>query len=110
MGAEAMTVKSQERPDDRSAGPGVCESFSRCDGFAALTKADIAELNASAINRMSCAELVHVIRVADLPGWLGLNLYEHLPFYDHTVLARLAHLARRCCRRYGTASFEQETE
>ena len=66
--------------------------------FEALDKSDIAELSATAINNMTCDELVRMIRVAGLPDQLCSNLNKRLPFYDHTALTRLAHLAQRCCR------------
>lgn len=62
--------------------------------FEALDMSDIAELSTTAINNMSCDELVRVIRVAGLPDQLCPNLDKRLPFYDHTTLTRLAHLAR----------------
>jgi hypothetical protein len=54
-------------------------------------------LNAAVINGMTCDELVRMIRAANLPALLSLDLDQHLPFYDRTVLTRLAHLAQRCC-------------
>ncbi len=95
-----MTVNSLAR-DDRK---GVLKNFrwnpARRDKFEALEKSDIAELSAAVINDMTCDELVRLIRVANLPTMLCPDLDQHLPFYDRTVLARLAHLAQRCCRNH----------
>lgn len=61
-------------------------------------KLSISKLAAEAINQMSCAELVLLIRDAGLPGPFGPELERRLPFYDRTALLRLAHLAKRCCQ------------
>jgi hypothetical protein len=76
----------------------------------ALDKSDIAESSATAINNMTCDELVRMIRVAGLPDRLCPNLDKHLPFYDRTVLTRLAHLASRCCRSQGPGSLGKDAE
>lgn len=61
-------------------------------------KLSISMLAAAAINQMTCAELVLLIRDAGLPGPYSPELERRLPFYDRTVLLRLAHLAKRCCQ------------
>ena len=40
----------------------------------------------------------------------GPDLDRHLPFYNHTVLTRLAHLASRCCRNQGQGSLGKDAE
>jgi len=98
-----MTVKSPAR-DERGA---VLEDSWRipaqCDKADALDKSDIAAVSATVINDMTCDELVRMIRVANLPALLHSALDQHLPFYDRTMLMRLAHLAQRCCRTQGPA-------
>ncbi len=81
-----------------------------CDGCEALDKADVAELSVTVINNMACDELVRMIRVAGLPDQLCPNLDKRLPFYDHTALTRLAHLAQRCCRNHGHGPLEKDAE
>jgi len=95
-----MTVKTQLREDRRGIAVGLQRKSARDAHFEALEKSDIAELSATAINNMTCDELVRMIRVSKLSESLCPNLDEHLPFYDRTVLTRLAHLAQRCCRNY----------
>jgi hypothetical protein len=64
----------------------------------ALDGSDIIELSATAINNMTCDELVRMISVAGLPDQLCSNIDKRLPLYDHSAFTRLAHLAQRCCR------------
>jgi hypothetical protein len=97
-----MTVKSLASDDRRSIRTKFQGRLTRRDGFDALVKSDIAQLSATAINKMTCDELVRMIRVAKLPAVLCPNLDEHLPFYDRSVPMRLAHLAQRCCRVHAT--------
>jgi hypothetical protein len=93
---------------------GIATEFQRRSArdarFEALDKSDIAELSATAINHMTCDELVRMIRVAGLPGQLSSNLNNRLPFYDHEALSRLAHLAQRCCRIHGQRSVGKDAE
>jgi len=98
-----MTVKTLKHDEHRSVRTAFRERPAQCDGFEALEKSDIAELSATAINNMNCDELVRMIRVAGLPVLLRPDLDQHLPFYDRTVLTRLAHLAQRCCCSHGGA-------
>jgi len=105
-----MIVKSLANDERRSVRTQVRGRTARCDGFDALEKSDIAELSATAINKTTCDGLVRMIRVAELPALLCPNLDEHLRFYDHTVLMRLAHLAHRCCRVHATAALVKGTE
>lgn len=67
----------------------------RCE---ALDKSAIAELSAGLIDRMTCDELVRIIRAAEVPVLGRPDLYGRLPFYDRETLQRLAHVARRCCQ------------
>jgi hypothetical protein len=92
-----MTVTTLKHEKYRGVRTAFRGRAAQCDGFEALEKSDIAELSATAINQMTRDELVRMIRVANLPALLRPELDRHLPFYDHAVLARLAHLARRCC-------------
>lgn len=78
--------------------------------FEALDKSDIAELSPTAIDNMTCEELVRLIQVSKLPDLLRSDLDQHLPFYDRTVLTRLAHLAQRCCRTYGRGPLRKDAE
>lgn len=105
-----MIVKSLANDERRSVCTEVRGRFARCDGFDALEKSDIAQLSATAINKMTCNELVRMIRVANLAALLCSNLDEHLPFYERSVLMRLAHLAQRCCRVHATAALVKGTE
>ena len=105
-----MTVKQVQHKDRRHIATGFQRRSARDDRFEALDKSDIAELSFAAINNMTCDELVRMIRVAKLPDLLCPNLDEHLPFYDHALLTRLAHLAQRCCRNHGTGSLGEDAE
>ena len=105
-----MTVKTLARDDRRSVRTDTGRRPSRCDGLEALEKSDIAALSATAVNKMTCDELVRMIRVANLPDMLCPDLDQHLPFYDRTVLTRLAHLAQRCCRTQGQGSLGKESK
>lgn len=67
----------------------------------ALEKSDIAELSSTAINRMTCDELLRVVQVAELPQSMTPNRKPALPSGDRETLLRLAHLARRCCQNQG---------
>lgn len=66
-----------------------------------LDKSAVAELSDSAIDNMTCDELVRVIRAASLIDALHSNFDRRLPYYDRTTLRRMAYLARRCCRNQG---------
>lgn len=66
----------------------------------ALDKSDVAELSSVQISRMTCDELVRVIRVAQLP-LLRPDADEQLEFQDRPTLETLVYLARRCCRNQG---------
>ena len=95
-----MTVKTRLREDRRGIAVGLQRKSARDAGSEALEKSVIAESSASAIDKMTCAESVRMIRVAKLSESLRPDLDEHLPFYDRTVLTRLAHLPQRCCRNH----------
>jgi len=105
-----MTVKTLKHDKNRSVRTAFQGRPAKCDGFEALDKSDIAELSATAINNMTCDELVRMIRVANLRNLLRPDLVRDLPFYDHTVLTRLAHLAQRCCRNKGIESLGKDAE
>jgi len=105
-----MIVKTLKHDEHRSVRAAFRRRPAQYDGFEALEKSDIAELSATAINKMTCNELVRMIRVAELPALLCPNLDEHLRFYDHTVLTKLAHLAQRCCRNQGIGLLGEDTE
>lgn len=96
-----MTTRSRTEVPRREVLNPARRILTQCDTGEGLDPSTIAELNAATINGMSCEELVRMIRAADLPARLRSDLDQHLPFYDHTVLTRLAHLARRCCRTRG---------
>lgn len=66
-----------------------------------IDKSIVAELSMTAIDRMTCEELVRVIRTAELENLSCDDLNRRLPFYDRATLVRLAHLARRCCQNQG---------
>lgn len=70
----------------------------------ALDKADLAELSSVQISRMTCDELIRVVRATQLP-LLRPETDEHLEFYDRPTLERLVYLVRRCCRKQGFQSF-----
>jgi len=105
-----MTVKTLKHDDRRSIRTAFRGRPEQCDVFDALEKSDIAELSATAINKMTSDELVRMIRIANLPALLRPDLDRHLPFYDHTVLTRLAHLARRCCCNQRPGSLGKDAE
>jgi hypothetical protein len=105
-----MTVKAPVDDDRPSASTEFRRSSERRARVEALEQSDIAELSATAIDKMTSDELVRMIRVANLPGLLCPDLDEHLPFYEHAVLTRLAHLARRCCRNQRPGSFATDAE
>jgi hypothetical protein len=96
-----MTTRSRTRVHRREILYPTRRILTRCDTGEVLDPLMIAELSAAAINGMSCEVLVRMIRAANLPARFRSDLDQHLPFYDHTVLIRLAHLARRCCRTRG---------
>lgn len=103
-----MTVNTLQSKSHR----GIAAEFQRRSArdarFEALDKSDIAELSATAINNMTCDELVRMIRVAGLPDQLCPTMGMHLAFFDRTALIRLAHLAQRCCRNHGTGSLLED--
>lgn len=68
------------------------------DNCEALDKSSVAELSVTLIAEMNCEELCRVIRAAELPTLGGIDIDGRLTFYDRPTLARLAHLARRCCQ------------
>lgn len=105
-----MTVKSLASDNRKDVLKNIRRSLACCATFEALDKLAVAELSAAVINDMTCDELVRMIRVATLPALLRSDLERHLPFYDHTVLKRLAHLASRCCRKQGPGSFRKDAE
>jgi len=99
-----MTGKTLKHDEHPSACTDLRQRPVQCGGIEALEKSDIAELSVTTINKMTCDELVRMIRVTNLLSLLRPGLDEHLPFYDHAVLVRLAHLAQRCCSTQGTGS------
>lgn len=103
-----MTVKILRHDEHRSIRIAFRRKPAGCDGFNALEKTDIDELSATAINNMTCDELVRMIHVANLPTLRRSDLDQHLPFFDRTVLIPLAHLAKRCCRNHGTRSLGED--
>jgi len=105
-----MTVKTLKYDEYRIDCTDLRQRPVQRGGFEALEKSDIAELSVTTINRMTCDELVRMIRVAGLPDQLCPNLDKRLPFYDHAVLVRLAHLARRCCRNQRPGSLAMDAE
>lgn len=105
-----MTVTTLKHEKHRCVRSAFRGRSSHCDGFEALEKSDIAELSDTAINQMTCDELVRMIRFANLPALLRPELDRHLPFYDHLALTRLAHLARRCCCNQRPGSFRTDAE
>jgi len=62
-----------------------------------LDQSLVAEMNTALFDQMTCEELARVVRAADLPSRLCPDLESRLPYYDRTMLTRLAHLARQCC-------------
>lgn len=72
-------------------------SASHDETIEALDQSDVAELSPVQISRMTCVELVRIIRVAQLP-LVRPEIDEQLEFYDRPTLERLVYLARRCCR------------
>ena len=75
----------------------------------ALDRTSIAELSATLIDRMTCEELVRLIRVAALPTLGGAEFQRRLPYYDRETLKRLAHLAWRCCQQKTCDSSRDES-
>lgn len=67
----------------------------RCE---ALDTSTIAELSATVIGRMTCDELIRVVRGAGLLDCHRYDVQRQLAFYDCETLRRLAHLARRYCQ------------
>jgi hypothetical protein len=105
-----MTMKSLVHDNRRRVATDFRRRSARSASFEALDKSDIAELSATAINNMTCDELVRMIRVANLAALLRSDLDQHLPFYDRNVLTRLAHLAQRCCRSRGQGSLGNDVQ
>ena len=66
----------------------------------ALDKSAVAALSYSAIMSLTREELIRVVEAADLPMVVP-HTRDHLQYLDRVVLERMAHLARRCCRRQG---------
>ena len=75
-------------------------SASPADTLEALDQSDVAELSPVQISRMTCDELVRIIRAARLP-LVRPEIDDHLKFYDRPTLERLVYFARRCCRNRG---------
>ncbi|QDT91519.1 hypothetical protein Pan161_31780 [Gimesia algae] len=63
-------------------------------------KSLIAELSATQISRMTCADLIRLIRAVKMP-LLYNDISKHLEYYDRKTLERLVYLSRRCCRNQG---------
>lgn len=105
-----MTVNSLLHEERRGVLLRFQQRSARDNRFEALGKWDLAELSSTAINHMTCDELVRIIRVAGLPAQLFPNLDDRLPFYDHATLLRLVHLAQRCCGTQGSGPLGREAE
>ncbi len=105
-----MTVNTVPGGDRRDSATDFPQRYARDARLEALYKLDVAEMSATSINFMTCDELVRIIRVAGLPVKLSHNLDNHLPFYDHTALTPLAHLAQRCCRNQRQGSLIKDAE
>jgi hypothetical protein len=105
-----VTAKTLLHEDYRGIATGSRRRSAKFAHVEALDQSDIAELSAAAINSMTCDELVRMIRVAGLPDQLCPYLDQRLPFYDHTALTRLAHLARRCRRNQRQGSLGEDAE
>lgn len=56
----------------------------------------VAELPSTIIAQLNGDELLRVVQSGHLP-FLSVGADQHLEFYDHETLVRLANLARRCC-------------
>lgn len=69
--------------------------------FSPLDKAGVAALTSVSIEKMSCQELVQIVRASALSRQQHGDFDSHLPYFDHETLKRLAYLARRCCRNQG---------
>jgi hypothetical protein len=72
----------------------------------ALDKQMIAELPDDVIAALTRDELLRLIQAAAVPVLNRAELADRLPFYEHALLVRLAHLARHCCQnqRHGMAT------
>lgn len=103
-----MTATSLARDGRNGDLKELLQASRQCEKLEALDKFDIAELSPTAIDNMTCDELVRLIQVANFPDLLRSDLDQHLPFYDRTVLTRLAHLAQRCCRTYVQGPLERD--
>lgn len=66
----------------------------------ALDKSDVAGMSPMQISRMTCDELIRVIRASQLP-LLRPDTDEQLEFQDRPTLERLVYLSRCCCRNQG---------
>lgn len=62
-----------------------------------LDNATIAKLGCDEISRMTCEELVRVIRGSRLP-LIDAERDRHLPNYGRDTLERLTYFARWCCQ------------
>lgn len=74
------------------------QSHSKSAENEVIDKSTIAELSMLDIDKMSCEELVQMIRTANLPLLRTPEFQRRLPLYDHNTLKRLAHLVRRTCQ------------
>ncbi len=63
----------------------------------ALSKSDIATLSHTAIAKLTPAEMLRVIAIADLP----FARETSLSFQSEDTLRQLTHLACQCCRNQG---------
>jgi hypothetical protein len=69
----------------------------------------VADLSLSQIACMSRSELIAAVRAARLPH-LDDESARRLEFVDRTVLERLLHLGRRCCRNRGRHSRQRDRQ
>jgi len=81
--------------------PKLATSLSAAEKCDALDKSAIVELSATLIDKMTCDELIRMIRVSELPSMRGPELQQRLEFQDRDTLVRIAHLARRYCQSQG---------
>lgn len=72
-------------------------------------EASVADLSLTQIAQMTRDELIAAVRAARLPH-LDDEGARRLEFVDRTVLERLLHLGRRCCRNRGRESRQHDRQ
>ena len=105
-----MLLNPSASADRRNVSADIRERAATSDPIEALEISDITALSVAEINSMTCDELVRLIHVAGLPHRFRPDLDPHLPFYDHTMLKRMAHLAQQFCRNQGTTTLGRHAE